>query len=36
MQSHAAQRSNYLSEETPYSNASRGFYVEKSKGLKKK
>ena len=36
MQSHAVQRSNYLSEETPYSNASRSFYVEKSKGLKKK
>ncbi|XP_003383100.1 PREDICTED: uncharacterized protein LOC100635885 [Amphimedon queenslandica] len=36
MQTHSAQRSNYLSEETPYSNTSRGIFVAKSKAMKKK
>lgn len=35
MQSHAVQRSNYMSEDTPYSNTSRGIFVAKSKAMKK-
>ena len=35
MQSHAAQRSNFMSEATPYSNTSRGLFVAKSKAMKK-
>ena len=36
MQSHAVQRSNYLSEESAYTNVSKAFYVEKSKKVAKK